>query len=519
MTNLDEDYAAHIDMILGSLAQRHAQGDDIEAADCVIGLEHGRFENKKLRDYVTRALKIKATEFDAALRRAVAASAGITATTPRELVVQVANKLHVTVTYSGRLHKKEVPYIVSADGKRQYIAPGLWDTYDFKTMIAAQFHCDIGYDDFAREVRMTAAEFGLPFRVAELNDAADEWHAKTSIERLWQIAGTVDYTDRKDIRTRGQADLIKLAQTCFECPHGEEFIAAVINKFIWQIKRKIGKLPVTDHLMPVILGAQGIGKSTLIRAMLAVIAELWVPSDFRQITDDRNTMLWKNFVIFMDEMGYASKSDMETVKNIITAETLNRRIMQTTKYNVVAQNATFIGAANAGELSELIRDVSGTRRFIALDMLRQPDRDVINSVDWLAVWQSVDPAGADPMTAFRDVLQAVQAGDRTTTPVEEWLSGLDYRTSLGGALTIEARQFTATELFQNFSLYESEFFPGLRVKQSVVGFGKEMKRLCNRIGRDGMPFSPFVRYIKGDSAVFEWRAKPPVHVTHKFRVV
>jgi predicted kinase len=250
------------------------------------------------------------------------------------------------------------------------------------------------------------------------------------------------------------------------------------------VKRKIDRMPVTDHLMPVILGAQGTGKSTLIRQMLKPINELWVPSDFKQITDDRNTMLWKNYAIFLDEMGWASKSDMDTVKNIITADTLNRRIMQTTKYNVVAQNATFIGAANANELADLIRDVSGTRRFVSLNMKTQADWQLINAIDWQEVWQSVDHAACDPMAGFRGVLGAVQEADRTKTPVESWLDSLNPKTSLTG------------------------FKPS-----TLIGFGREMKRRCaDETGR-------FIRSEKDNMAVFQWRDSKLTKIAPNLRLV
>jgi len=83
------------------------------------------------------------------------------------------------------------------------------------------------------------------------------------------------------------------------------------------VKRKIDRMPVTDHLMPVILGAQGTGKVHVDPQMLKPINELLgAVGPSRQLTDDRNTMLWKNYAIFLDEMGWASKSDMDTVKNI-----------------------------------------------------------------------------------------------------------------------------------------------------------------------------------------------------------
>lgn len=499
----DTDYQAHVDALISQIAGRHALGQPIEVADSVIGLEMGRPANKKVRDYLVKNHLLTASDFDKAIRSQAAAEAGYNGSTPRAFVAQVAAKLAVTAQYNGLLTKHELPYL-DVRGGREYIPAEQWDAYVFKSLIATRFHCSIGFDEFARTVRMIAVEYGLPFKSQQLDDASDDWFDKTCKDRLWQITAEIDYTDTVAVREQGQASLRLLAQTCFDCEHGAEFVVAVFNKFIWQVKRKINRIPVTDHLMPVILGPQRSGKSTLIRQLLHPIDELWVPSDFRQITDDRNTMLWRNFAIFLDEMGFASKSDMETVKNVITTETLNRRIMRTTNMNVVPQNATFIGAANANELADLIRDVSGTRRFIALDMKATPDRDVINFIDWRAVWQSVDETASDPMAAFKGVLQAVQADDRTKSPVEDWIDSLDAANklydavSLSGALREADRQFSGTELFGFFAEYERRFFPANRGTNIIV-FSRELNARCR------MADGRFVRSGKKSNARYYWR--------------
>jgi hypothetical protein len=237
-------------------------------------------------------------------------------------------------------------------------------------------------------------------------------------------------------------------------------------------------MPIFDHLMLVILGSQGTGKSTLIRELLEPVCELIAPADFKQITDDRNIDLWKNFVIFLDEMGWASKSDVDTVKNIITAPVLQRRPMRTNATCTVAQNATFIGAANATELGELIRDTSGTRRFATVTMSDNPDRNVINAIDWWDVWQSVDHAAEDPMAPFKGVLKDRQDIDRLKHPIEEWITSLD-RKSLGGALTHDGRLFTASELHSEFREYEEVRFPG-PFKTSIQAFSRRLSALARQ---------------------------------------
>jgi hypothetical protein len=509
-TNSDE-YAAHISNLLAALKLDHDMGREIDIDLAVCGLEPGRTENRKVREFATKTLKIKASDFDTALRRQAAADAGYRANTPRKLVECVAGKKNITASYNGLLRMNETPYLVNENGGRDYIPPHLWECYEFKTMIETNFRRPIGFDEFARSVRIVNDEYKMPFGHASLNDAAEQWYADVCRDRLWQIAGTIDYTDRVATRKAGQDQLCQLVETCFDVTqHGADFAVAMINKFIWQVKRKIKNMPVTDHLMMVILGSQGSGKSTLITKMIAPIEELSAMSDFRQITDDRNISLWRNYVIFLDEMGWASKSDMDIVKNVITAKTLTRRVMRTNVTQEVAQNATFVGAANADEMADLIRDQTGTRRFASLTMLDKPDRDVVNAIDWQSVWQSVNEDAEDPMAAFKGELQAAQEDNRTRSKVEEWLASLEPKDraddrSLNGALRQPDREFTSTELHTYFRDFERDRFPAHR-GTSLPEFGRKMAALGQK------PGSRFIKGGKKTNALWRWRDQAEVAV-------
>jgi hypothetical protein len=165
------------------------------------------------------------------------------------------------------------------------------------------------------------------------------------------------------------------------------------------------------------------------------------------------------------------------VKNVITADTLDRRPMRSNSLESIQQNATLIGASNSFELSDLIRDTSGTRRFVSLTMIDQPDRKAVNDIDWSEVWQSVDHKAADPMQAVRAVQQAKQEADRPKHSIEVWISMLD-RKWMGGALTNPNRKFTSSELHDAFREFEDLRFPGNRTH--INTFSKFIKALSKR---------------------------------------
>jgi predicted P-loop ATPase len=134
----------------------------------------------------------------------------------------------------------------------------------------------------------------------------------------------------------------------------------------------------------------------LLRRLIDPASETAIPADFKAIADEKSISIWRNFIMYPDEMGWASKSNVETIKNVISADTVMRRPMTTNQGEEIRQNATFIGSANVSDISEIIRDVTGTRRFIGLRTRDKLDWDVVNNTDYIAIWQCVDQEADDP---------------------------------------------------------------------------------------------------------------------------
>lgn len=482
-----QEYISHVNHILNSLAQLHAQGGEIDAIICTAGLEPGRVENKKVRDFAVKVLKINARDFDRALRIAlIIAEFGKVPATASEFVKLFAASKGITAKYNGVLKMNEIPYLPRDDGGKDMIPPHLWDQDDFKILIATKFHRVIPFGELQQLIRVKAGELYLDF-ASQINDAAEVWYGDVCRDRLWQINGDIGYADNTVIRQRGQDSLRRLAKSCFVC-HTEqdvEFVVAVFNKFIWQVKRKIAGMPIFDHLMGVLLGDQGNGKSTLVSSLLTPVAELRIHTDFGQITDEKIISIWRSYIGVLDEMQGARKSDMEAVKHAITAETMGRRTMRTNVTQEVAQNLTFIGCANVSDLSELIRDPTGTRRFVGLKTKVVMDWDVVNGIDWKEVWQSVDEASADPLKPHKAMLQASQAEDRTITPFEDWIESLgpkSFVTDAKNEMVSLDRQaiLSATDLYGAFVVHEETRFAAIHksAAMDIRVFGRKMKAHC-----------------------------------------
>jgi hypothetical protein len=411
----------------------------------------------------------------------------------------------ITCAYNGILTRNERPY-VEVEGKREYDVSCVENLPYFEYAILPKFRGTVQQSDLMRDIRTLSRDLGLPFSDNAVNDAVAKWVSDARAARLPQIIGNIygsDITARKQAARDALLDLCgKWFDTSKVSP---EFASAVILKFIHQVKRKMLGRKVFDHLMPVFLGRQGQGKSTMIRAMLAPVDEVTIPADFQQITDIRNMTMWSNYVMFVDEMARATKADIDTVKNIITAETLTRRPMGTNFTEEVKQNTTFIGAANATDLSELIRDPTGMRRFVALPVAENPDWETLNRIDWVEVWRSISADEADPMREHRTLLTEMQEQTRDRSRVECWAESIDPDKFLDGALHHEDR-FSASRLYTAFSTYEETYFPG-PIRTSIKGWGMEM---AAAIANKRIPFAK----VKTNSGVmYVWNGPMPMFRT------
>lgn len=232
---------------------------------------------------------------------------------------------------------------------------------------------------------------------------------------------------REKVTQPGTFDWDMLAKTCFRSDNiPAELTIAVLKKFIWQVKRRLTGLPVTYHTMPILYSSQGSGKSEFIRKIIGVVGSLYSDADFGRISDNREANLFRSYILFLDEMHKADKADMNAVKNVITRPTFSYRPMGTNTSVTVDQNSTFIGASNK-LLEQLINDPTGIRRFFQLDYISMASPELfafVNSLDYTAMWCSVDHEAADPTEPFRDQMAAIQSTQTTRTSVGEFADAL-----------------------------------------------------------------------------------------------
>jgi hypothetical protein len=238
-----QQYDNLITEIIGDLAKRQALGEELSGSDCVVGLVTDNPANARVRDFAIRKLRIKAGDFDRALKaNKVRDRFGRCPRTPREFVHFRAKECRLAVRYNGRINQDAVPFLdglvhEAYEGKREYLG-ALADHYEFRMYVQNRFKDDLEYHQFRRQVRIEAAELDLPWTAYILNDACDAWYDEQKKNRLWQLFGDIDVPDAQETRKRGEAALRQIAETCFDEPEGPEFVVAILKRFIWQVKRR-----------------------------------------------------------------------------------------------------------------------------------------------------------------------------------------------------------------------------------------------------------------------------------------
>ncbi len=196
----------------------------------------------------------------------------------------------------------------------------------------------------------------------------------------------------------------------------------ILRHFIWQTKRKIFGKKVYDHLMPIVYGSQGIGKSEAIKKFISPLDGLWIEGKFTDLIDDRNSKFFEsNYIMFFDEMKGATKADIEEIKERITADFIKFRLLYSHNMMRVQNNCTFIGTSNK-PVSLLIRDETGMRRFYEIEIHGNCDWEAINKIDYLAIWRDVDESLDKPfIAACREQIKEQQENNRDRNSVEQWI--------------------------------------------------------------------------------------------------
>lgn len=231
----------------------------------------------------------------------------------------------------------------------------------------------------------------------------------------------------------------------------------MLQHFIWIVKRKMLGQPIAHHIMPILWNPrQGMGKSYSIYKLLSPLGDLSKTSDMTIFSDKRDWDLFENhYVIFVDEMAKINRVDVDSLKKIITESQITYRAPYGRTPKSIQNKASFIGTSN-NDPEDILRDTTGNRRFWAIKSSDVIDQESINKIDYLKIWQSVDPLSECLISDILPEMRAHQETYRAKSPVESWIE------DRGAEDTSQVEDgFSPTRaLFEDFSDYLKESYSG-----------------------------------------------------------
>lgn len=302
------------------------------------------------------------------------------------------------------------------------------------------------YPQISREVFLTKVQqeyriFATTFKIAspnrlsrlDLHHQFKELLYESRADKLLRLGNVLRFNPEA-----GQSELDRFVGALFPEGNTEHlfFAKKVFECFIWQVKRKIAGIPVEHHIMPVLYSKKhGTGKSVSVARLVDPLKEFTLHLQLDVFRDSFFRKAFsENYVVVFDELQGAGRTDIDSMKNVITADTLSARGMRTQEVDTIPQNCTFIGTSNR-PLTDMIFDNTGMRRFVELELDCKANLELITGekwvdgerqkvskpIDFLKVWRSVSELGLNPILAIKESLDEHQEGLRTKSTVEQWL--------------------------------------------------------------------------------------------------
>lgn len=329
----------------------------------------------------------------------------------------------------------------------------------------------LAFAEMLAKVIKTNAEMSMGYTVDQITRALEDWTRQQ--QNFITATAKMNVTFDPTVVVKAEAEWDKLVNAITEINVAES--KAVLKHFIWQVKRKMFGKHVDKHMMPVLNGLQEIGKSTIVKQLVKPIAEFTIMTNFKAITDERSHDLWKNYVLILDEMGNSTQSNIEEIKQKITADSFSSRLMRTNTDTNVVNHATMIGTTNR-DLSTLIFDDTGMRRFFQIACKSVFDWTVTDAIDYELLWKSINEDSDSILVSDKDLaakVKAIQGKSRMVGGIEEFFRSREYAGGKGGT------EIFADDLYKEYKEYEEEHEPNGHM--SSTKFGRDLINLPGKI--------------------------------------
>ena len=207
----------------------------------------------------------------------------------------------------------------------------------------------------------------------------------------------------------------------------QENALAVMKHWLWLVERQLLGLELSWHMMPIFWSGQGGGKSFQIRDLLKPLGFLWRKATFQVVVGQFDSMpMHYNYALFFDEMASVAHADAAKLKYAIDAEVVPGRNMHDDSGRKITKNSLFICATNDPPPHGL-GDTTGNRRMFSIETkttrVNGTERQhIFDSVDYLKIWQCVDPNGPSPILGRFEIIRGKQEEVKLQSVLEQYIT-------------------------------------------------------------------------------------------------
>lgn len=276
---------------------------------------------------------------------------------------------------------------------------------------------ELSLSQFRDHVKLNAIRGGANFPQNDLNLVINEWLNTFKNNFITEERARLSY----DQNPTGELELKKLVEAI--TGKQDSVVESVLQHTIWQIKRKLNDLNVDHHMMAIFFGAQGVGKSELMKKLITPWKLRVNTSSLTNLTDDRGFRQFAEYsIIIVDELRGADKASIERIKDIVTQNFAEARVLYTQDTERLPNRSILLGSSNI-EVRDVIRDSTGNRRFFQINVSDKMSENwgIINDIDYLSIWRSVDENANSPIIPVLDEVKKIQDDQRFVSLPIEWL--------------------------------------------------------------------------------------------------
>lgn len=238
-----------------------------------------------------------------------------------------------------------------------------------------------------------------------IKNAYDRHYIKQKEKALEYIKETLKYDGHTQMISAVSAIQALITPVLVEKSHAEA-IAFGIAQWLWQVKRRIYNLNVDNHIVIGFINSgstedgQGAGKTTFALNMLKPFMQkyghkfedhLFANTDLATISDKKAWAdILSRYVVFLDDICPESKNEVATLKSIFTCDdTKAARGNYESHLTATKVKMSAIFTCNADNFGDVIKDVSGNRRYLPIHCLNFKGK-IDKDFDFLPFWQMIN---------------------------------------------------------------------------------------------------------------------------------